>query len=184
MASISLAPGYNLNNQTASVLVADNDFDRNHCGNLTFEYFRVCRLGIYHWIIFWLKREKIYIHKKPQIFCARHQLFLQTFLKRKSWINAGTVLVIEMFLRDSLRGLRSNTCIFVFPLLIIEYLNIYFSQTWKECEFWCEGVLFACLGVFGLLSNLVTIVTILSSPSMMQHTFNQLLAALSFFVIL
>ena len=41
LASIPLAPGYNLSNQTASVLVADSGFDRIHCGNLTFEYFRV-----------------------------------------------------------------------------------------------------------------------------------------------
>ena len=58
------------------------------------------------------------------------------------------------------------------------------SQTWKDFEFWCEGVLFSCLGVFGLISNLVTLITILSSSSMRQHTFNQLLAALSFIVIL
>ena len=41
IASVPLAPGYNLSNQTESVLVADSGFDRNHCGNLTFEYFRV-----------------------------------------------------------------------------------------------------------------------------------------------
>jgi len=63
-------------------------------------------------------------------------------------------------------------------------LTFEYFKTWKEYEFWCEGVLFSCLGVFGLLSNLVTIITILSSPSMKQHTFNQLLVALSFFVIL
>ena len=62
--------------------------------------------------------------------------------------------------------------------------NFKLSQTWKEYEFWCEGVLFSCLGVFGLLSNLVTLIAILSSPAMMQHTFNHLLAALSFIVIL
>ena len=66
----------------------------------------------------------------------------------------------------------------------MQRVNFKLSQTWKEYEFWCEGVLFSCLGVFGLLSNLVTLIAILSSPAMMQHTFNHLLAALSFIVIL
>ena len=75
----------------------------------------------------------------------------------------------------------SYTSLYIVNLLIE---NIKLSQTWKEYEFWCEGVLFSCLGVFGLLSNLVTLIAILSSPAMMKHTFNHLLAAHSFIVIL
>ena len=52
------------------------------------------------------------------------------------------------------------------------------SQVWKEYEYWCEGVLFSSLGLFGLVSNLASIITLLS-PDMRRQTFNQLLAVLS-----
>ena len=48
----------------------------------------------------------------------------------------------------------------------------------KQYEFWCEGVLFSCLGLFGLISNMTSIMTLLSKD-MRKHTFNKLLAALA-----
>jgi hypothetical protein len=51
-------------------------------------------------------------------------------------------------------------------------------QVWKEYEYWCEGVIFSILGLFGLISNMASILTLLS-PDMRKQTFNQLLAALS-----
>ena len=41
IAAIPLTPGHRLINQTESEIMVDNEFDRNHCGNLTFEYFKV-----------------------------------------------------------------------------------------------------------------------------------------------
>lgn len=56
-------------------------------------------------------------------------------------------------------------------------------QVWKQYEFWCEGVLFSSLGLFGLISNIASIVTLLS-PDMRKQTFNQLLAVLAIYDIL
>jgi hypothetical protein len=56
-------------------------------------------------------------------------------------------------------------------------------QVWKNFEFWCEGVLFSSFGLFGLVSNLASIVTFLSAD-MRKHTFNQLLASLAVYDIL
>ena len=56
-------------------------------------------------------------------------------------------------------------------------------QAWKQYEFWCEGVLFSSLGLFGLISNIASIVTLLS-PDMRKQTFNQLLAVLAIYDIL
>ena len=36
------------------------------------------------------------------------------------------------------------------------------AQVWKQFEFWCEGVIFSSLGLFGLVSNLASIITFLS----------------------
>lgn len=46
-----------------------------------------------------------------------------------------------------------------------------------------EGVLFSSLGLFGLISNIASIVTLLS-PDMRRQTFNQLLAVLAAYDIL
>ena len=56
-------------------------------------------------------------------------------------------------------------------------------QVWENFEFWCEGVMFSSLGLFGLVSNLASIVTFLSAD-MRKQIFNQLLAALAVFDIL
>ena len=56
-------------------------------------------------------------------------------------------------------------------------------KVWKKYEFWCEGVLFSSLGMFGLVSNLASIATLLS-PDMRKQTFNQLLAVLAVYDIL
>ena len=70
-----------------------------------------------------------------------------------------------------------------------------YHTVWKSYEFWCEGVLFSSLGMFGqysqsqdmllsreddlgLLSNTACIVTLLSAD-MRKQTFNQMLAILS-----
>ena len=37
-----------------------------------------------------------------------------------------------------------------------------FSKVWKQFEFWCEGVIFSSLGLFGLASNLASIIAFLS----------------------
>lgn len=52
------------------------------------------------------------------------------------------------------------------------------AKVWKQYEYWCEGILFSSLGLLGLLSNLVCIITFLSAD-MRKQTFNQLLACLS-----
>ena len=56
-------------------------------------------------------------------------------------------------------------------------------QVWKQYEFWCEGVLFSSLGLFGLIANIASIVTLLS-PDMRRQTFNQLLAVLAIYDLL
>ena len=67
---------------------------------------------------------------------------------------------------------------------ILQLLYLYFTfQAWKQYEFWCEGVLFSSLGLFGLISNIASIVTLLS-PDMRKQTFNQLLAVLAIYDIL
>jgi len=53
-----------------------------------------------------------------------------------------------------------------------------YKTVWKQYEFWCEGVLFSSLGLFGLISNIASIITLLS-PDMRRQTFNQLLAVLA-----
>ena len=69
-----------------------------------------------------------------------------------------------------------------------------YHTVWKSYEFWCEGVLFTSLGMFGIiqsqpvitrhqddlgfLSNIACIVTLLSAD-MRKQTFNQMLAILS-----
>ena len=55
-------------------------------------------------------------------------------------------------------------------------------QVWKQYEFWCEGILFSSLGLFGLISNMASIMTLLS-PDMRRQTFNQLLAMLAVYDI-
>ena len=42
--------------------------------------------------------------------------------------------------------------------MIIQFI----AQVWKQFEFWCEGVIFSSLGLFGLVSNLASIITFLS----------------------
>lgn len=58
-----------------------------------------------------------------------------------------------------------------------------YYEIWKQYEYWCEGIIFSGLGLFGLVSNLITIITITTS-NMKKHTFNQLLVALSVFDVL
>lgn len=53
-----------------------------------------------------------------------------------------------------------------------------YKRVWKQYEYWCEGVLFSSLGLFGLISNIASIMTLLS-PDMRRQTFNQLLAVLA-----
>ena len=56
-------------------------------------------------------------------------------------------------------------------------------QVWENFEFWCEGVIFSSLGLFGLVSNVASILTFLSAD-MRKQIFNQLLAALAVFDIM
>ena len=43
-------------------------------------------------------------------------------------------------------------------------VNFHFPhQAWKAFEFWCEGVLFSAIGLFGLISNLASFATFLSA---------------------
>ena len=63
-------------------------------------------------------------------------------------------------------------------------LTLEYFQVWKSYEYWCEGVVFSILGLLGLVSNMLVIITIISSTSMRKHTFNQLLATLSAYDIL
>ena len=37
-----------------------------------------------------------------------------------------------------------------------------YDQVWKEFEFWCEGVFFSGLGIFGIIANFASIITFLS----------------------
>ena len=53
-----------------------------------------------------------------------------------------------------------------------------YLQVWKKYEFWCEGILFGIFGLFGLIFNLTSVLT-LTSKEMRKHTFNQLLAILT-----
>ena len=36
-------------------------------------------------------------------------------------------------------------------------------QAWKAFEFWCEGVLFSAIGLFGLVTNIASVATFLSA---------------------
>ena len=36
------------------------------------------------------------------------------------------------------------------------------NQVWKQFEFWCEGVFFSALGIFGVIANFASIITFLS----------------------
>jgi len=53
-----------------------------------------------------------------------------------------------------------------------------YEELYKAYEYWCEGILFSSLGIFGLVSNIASIVTLLS-VDMRKQTFNQLLAILA-----
>ena len=68
-------------------------------------------------------------------------------------------------------------------MILICHTNPIDFKVWKQFEFWCEGVLFSSLGLFGLVTNLASIVTLLS-PTMRKQTFNQLLAVLAVYDIL
>ena len=46
------------------------------------------------------------------------------------------------------------------------------AQVWKQFEFWCEGVIFSSLGLFGLVSNLASIITFLS-PEVFAFVFDK-----------
>ena len=41
--------------------------------------------------------------------------------------------------------------------------NVDFHQAWKAFEFWCEGVLFSAIGLFGLVTNIASVATFLSA---------------------
>jgi len=71
---------------------------------------------------------------------------------------------------------------FLFDEEVCGNLTEDYKRVWKEYEFWCEGVLFSILGLFGLISNLASIMTLLS-PDMRRQTFNQLLAMLAVYDI-
>ena len=51
-------------------------------------------------------------------------------------------------------------------------------------QWWCEGVLFTGLGLFGLAANLLSIAVLTSTRELRRHSFNQLLVALATFDIL
>ena len=53
-----------------------------------------------------------------------------------------------------------NNFVYFIPMMLV--------QVWKQFEFWCEGVLFSSLGLFGLVSNLASIVTFLSAEMRKQ----------------
>ena len=64
------------------------------------------------------------------------------------------------------------------PFRVIYANSSLFWQVWKKYEFWCEGIFFGIFGLFGLIFNLTSVLT-LTSKEMRKHTFNQLLAILT-----
>ena len=32
-----------------------------------------------------------------------------------------------------------------------------FSENWMKCQYWCEGIFFGIVGVFGVMGNIVSI---------------------------
>jgi len=73
---------------------------------------------------------------------------------------------------------ENTSLVWDFDHTVCGNLTVEYWETWKQYEFWCEGVLFSCLGLFGLISNMTSIVTLLSND-MRKHTFNKLLAVLA-----
>ena len=61
------------------------------------------------------------------------------------------------------RQLSSSEPVLTFTFIIRIIVDFNLHQAWKAFEFWCEGVLFSAIGLFGLLTNFTSFATFLSA---------------------